>query len=119
MLFSDGIMISGFSISVELFHLPTSYVCHLYYWVFTWGFLTDVMHPPTKMVQILEEQRIVYSGMLSYLGAEVLSSCMPPSNPQVTMGMNLLASQVLNDNNFYILYLLEAQGIVFNVVYTC
>lgn len=93
MLFSDGIVIGGFSISVELSHLPTSYVCHLYYSVSPWGFLTDVVPQPTKMVQILEEeQRIVYSCVLSYLGAEILSSCMPPSNPQVTMGMNLLAS---------------------------
>lgn len=85
MLFSDGIVIDGFSVSVKVFHLPTSCVCHLYYSVFTWGLPTGVMPQRTKMVQILEEeQRIVYSCMLSYLGAEVcMKLCMPPRNPQV------------------------------------
>jgi len=58
MLASDVIMINVVSISVKLYCLSPSYMCHLYYSTFALFFLTDVMLQPTKMAKILKNEYI-------------------------------------------------------------
>lgn len=112
MLVSDVIMINVVSISVELYCLSTSYMCHLYYSMFAWVFLNWCYATTYK-----DFREWVYFCTPGHLRGEVLSR-MPPGNTRVRMDMNLLASLILNGNNFKIPYLCEVQGIVFSVIYT-